>query len=185
MVTLISLWLPILISAVLVYALASVLYMATPLHSRDFAKLGDEDPVMDALRTQHAKRGQYMFPGALSSKEWSTPEWIEKANRGPVGLIFVLPSGTGMSRQLIFQGVLILAISFMAGYMGSTSLPLGAQYLEVFQVVGTATFLAHAAGHFTYSIWFGFSWKITWLRAFEGLFYGILTASIFGWLWPQ
>ncbi len=184
MVTILSLWLPILIASVLVYIVAVFLYMATPLHSRDFAKLRNEDAVMDVLRAQGVTQGQYMFPGAESNKDWSSPEWIEKADRGPVGLLFVHASGIGMLKQLVFQGIFVLVISTMAGYMGSASLPRGAEYLEVFQVVGTAAFLAHSAGHFVHAIWFGFSWKITWLRALEGLLYGVLTAGIFGWLWP-
>ena len=185
MVTILSLWLPILIASVLVYVVAAVLYMATPLHSKDFAKLQGEDAVMDVLRAQEVKQGQYMFPGAESKKEWSSPEWIEKANRGPVGLLFIHALGTSMSKQLTFQGIFVLAISIMAGYMGSASLPPGAEYLEVFQVVGTAAFLAHSAGPFTDAIWYGFSWKMAWVRALEGLLFGVLTAGVFGWLWPQ
>ena len=185
MVTLISLWLPILIASVLVYTLATILYMVLPIHSNDFAKLQDEDAVIDALRGQDVRRGQYMFPGAQSKEEWSSPEWIEKAKRGPVGLVFIMRPGISMSRQLIFQGLFILAISIMAGYMASASLPHGAEYLKVFQIAGTATFLGHAAGHFPNAIWHGFGWKLTWIRVFEGLLYALLTAGIFGWLWPQ
>lgn len=185
MVTILSLWLPILIASVLVYVVATMLYMVIPLHTKDFPSLQNEDAVMDVLRAQGVKQGQYMFPGAESKKEWSSPEWIEKANRGPVGLLFIHPPGTSMSKQLIFQGIFVLAVSIMAGYMGSASLPPGAEYLEVFQVVGTAAFLAHSAGAFTDSIWYGFSWRMTWVRAFEGLLFGALTAGVFGWLWPQ
>lgn len=185
MVTLLSLWLPILIASALVYVVAALLNTAIPLHSKDFAKFTNEDEVMDVLRKQGVKRGQYMFPGTESHAEYSSPEWTEKMNLGPVGLMFVMPSGTGMSRQLIFQGLYVVTISLMAGYMGSASLPPGVEYLEVFQVVGTAAFLAHSAGHFTHAIWYGFSWKVTWVRALEGLLYGALTAGVFGWLWPQ
>ena len=185
MVTILSLWLPILIASVLVYVVATMLYMVTPLHFKDFLKLQDEDAVMDVLRSQEIKHGQYMFPGMESKKEWTSPEWTDKANRGPVGLLFIHPPGIGMSKQLIFQGIFVLAISIMAGYMGSASLPPGAEYLDVFQVVGTAAFLAHSAGPFTDSIWYGFSWRMTWVRVFEGLLFALLTAGVFGWLWPQ
>ncbi len=185
MVTLISLWLPILIASVLVYITGIVLYMVLPFHSKHFAKLPDEDAVIDALRTQDVKLGQYMFPGAESREECTTPEWIEKTNQGPVGFLFVMPPGTSMSRHFIFHALFIFAISVMAGYMGSASLSPGAEYLEVFQVVGAATFLGHSFGHFPNAIWHGFSWKLTWIRVFEGLLYALLTAGIFAWLWPQ
>ena len=185
MVSLLSLWLPILISAALVYVAAFVLNAALPLHSKDFVKLPNEDAIMDALRAQEAQRGQYMFPGVESREEWNSPEWKEKANRGPVGILFIVRPGTSMSRQLIFEALFSLAVATAAGYVGTASLGPGTPYLEVFQVVGTAAFLAHSAGHITHAIWYGFSWKVTWIRVLEGLFYGALTAGVFGWLWPQ
>ena len=185
MISLLSLWLPILVSAALVYVAAFVLNAVIPLHSKDFLKLPNEDAIIDTVRAQEVQRGQYMFPGVESREEWNSPEWAEKANRGPVGILFVLPSGTGMSKQLIFQALYTLAISIMAGYMGTASLGPGTSYLGVFQVVGTAAFLGHSFGHFTHAIWYGFSWKVTWVRVFEGLLYGALTAGVFGWLWPQ
>ena len=185
MVSLLSLWLPILISAALVYVAAFVLNAALPLHSKDFVKLPNEDVIMDALRAQEAQRGQYMFPGVESREEWNSPEWKEKANQGPVGILFVLRPGTSMTKQLIFEAMFSLAVATAAAYMGTASLGPGTSYLEVFQVVGTAAFLAHSAGHITHAIWYGFSWKVTWIRVLEGLLYGALTAGVFGWLWPQ
>ena len=182
---LLSLWLPILIASALVYGVACLLYMVIPLHSKDFAKLEDEDGVIDALRDQNVRRGQYMLPGANSNEEYSSPEWIEKANRGPVGLIYIMSHGSSMLRPLIFQGFLIIAISITAGYVGSVTLLPGTDYLKVFQVVGAVAFLGHAAGQFNHAIWFGFNWKQTWIRALEGLLYGLLTGGVFGWLWPQ
>ena len=34
------------------------------------------------------------------------------------------------------------------------------------------------------SIWKGQSWSTTLKFVFDGLVYGLLTAGVFGWLWP-
>lgn len=46
-----SLWLPILLSAVFVFILSGVFHMALPWHKKDFQKVPEEDKVRDALRS--------------------------------------------------------------------------------------------------------------------------------------
>ena len=50
MVSLADLWLPILLSAVLVFVASSLIHMVLGWHRHDFKKFGAEDAVMDALR---------------------------------------------------------------------------------------------------------------------------------------
>ena len=50
MISLISLWLPILLSAVIVFIVSSIIHMLLPYHRSDFGKIPEEDKVMDALR---------------------------------------------------------------------------------------------------------------------------------------
>ena len=45
-----ALWLPILLSAVLVFVASSIIHMASPWHKSDYPKMPNEDGVMDALR---------------------------------------------------------------------------------------------------------------------------------------
>lgn len=68
MVPLADLWLPILVSGVLVFVVSSVIHMAIPLHRGDFAKLPGEDAIRSALRGQGISRGSYMFPFCGSMK---------------------------------------------------------------------------------------------------------------------
>ncbi len=51
-----ALWLPILLSAVIVFVASSVIHMATPWHKSDYPKLPNEDRVMDALRANGCVR---------------------------------------------------------------------------------------------------------------------------------
>ncbi len=50
MVPLLSLWLPILIGAAIVFVVSSIIHMVLGYHRNDFTKVADEDKVMDALR---------------------------------------------------------------------------------------------------------------------------------------
>ena len=50
MVSLLSLWMPILLSAVIVFFTSSFIHMLLPYHRKDYRKVPDEDPVMEALR---------------------------------------------------------------------------------------------------------------------------------------
>lgn len=43
MVTLSALWLPILLSAVIVFVASSIIHMAIPIHKNDYRQLPDED----------------------------------------------------------------------------------------------------------------------------------------------
>ena len=50
MVELSSLWLPILLSAVIVFVVSSIIHMVSPWHRSDYPKIANEEKVMDALR---------------------------------------------------------------------------------------------------------------------------------------
>ena len=58
------------------------------------------------------------------------------------------------------------------------------QRIAVFQIVGTVATLAYAGAAAIGSIWFGYLWSKTVKDIFDGIVYGLLTAGIFGWLWP-
>jgi hypothetical protein len=57
-----ALWLPILVSAVLVFVASSIMHMASPWHQADYPKLSNEQQVMDALRPLAIPPGDYFIP---------------------------------------------------------------------------------------------------------------------------
>src|SRR5258708_35628203 len=88
-----ALWIPILLSAVIVFVASSILHMVLPYHKSDYRKLPDEDKVVDALRAAGVTPGPvYHFPHT-THKETKSPEVVEKVKRGPIGLLTVIPSG--------------------------------------------------------------------------------------------
>lgn len=185
MVSLSALWLPILVSAVVVFVISSLVHMALRYHANDFRKLPDEDGVMNALRPFAVPPGEYMFPRAGSMKEMGTPEYAAKHKAGPVALITVLPPGKmSMTSSLVIWFVYGGVISVFAAYVAGRALAPGAQALEVFRFAGTTAFLGYAVAQWQNSIWFGRAWSTTLKNTFDGLLYGLATGAVFGWLWP-
>jgi hypothetical protein len=186
MVTLTTLWLPILLSAVIVFVASSIMHMVLPYHKSDYRKLPDEDRVTDAMRSAGVTRGPAYFFPYFSFKEMKSAPVIEKLKRGPVGLLTVLPSGPpAMGKNLVQWFVYCMVISLFAAYLASRTLTLGTGFPEVFRVIGTVAFLGYGAAHAQESIWSGRSWIVTLNHIFDGLIYALLTAGAFGWLWPK
>ena len=65
MVSVLSLLIPIALSAVLVFIASSIIHMATPLHKNDLKRLPNEDGVMNALRPFNLPPGDYGLPRPL------------------------------------------------------------------------------------------------------------------------
>lgn len=186
MTALSALWLPILVSAVLVFIASSVIHMFLPWHKNDFPKMPNEEKAMDALRPLAIPPGDYMVPHCSGSKEMRSPEFAEKMKRGPVMIVTVRPNGMfGMGKNLVQWFIYCAAIGLFAGYVASRALPSGTPYLRVFQLVGATAFLAYSASLWPMSIWYSRSWMTTFKSTVDGLIYALLTAGAFGWLWPR
>ena len=185
MVPLTALWLPILLSAVIVFIASSIMHMFLPYHRSDYQRLPEEDKVLSMLRPIGLKRGLYVFP-FCTHKEMNTPAAIEKYNQGPVGMLTMFPSGPPvMPKFLGMWFVYCLLIGFFVAYLTGRTVAPGTPYLAVFRVAGTAAFLAYGVGHLSNSIWAGQPWSVTMKHVLDGLVFGLLTAGTFGWLWPR
>jgi hypothetical protein len=49
-VSILALWLPILVASVIVFVVSSILHMMLPFHRSDYARLQNEDDVMETMR---------------------------------------------------------------------------------------------------------------------------------------
>lgn len=187
MVALTALWLPILLAAFFVFVASSVIHMFLPYHRSDFGKVPSEDGVMEALRRFEIPPGDYVVPHAGGDPEvMKSEEFREKARKGPVAFMTVLPSGDpfAMGAQLAQWFVYCLLVSVVAAYVASRAVALGGDYLDVFRFAGTTAFAAYALALPQRSIWFKTSWSTTMKSMMDGLIYALLTAGTFGWLWP-
>ncbi len=63
MISITVLWLPILLSTVIVFSASFIMHIVLAYHKSDYRKLPDEDRVTDALRSAGATPGPaYFFP---------------------------------------------------------------------------------------------------------------------------
>ena len=186
MVSIGALWLPILLSAVLVFVVSAVIHMVLKYHNSDYRQFPNEDAVRAAIRSGNPAPGQYVTPYVMDMKLMNTPEVKQKFTEGPVGLMLLRkPGPANMGPQLLQWFLFTLVVSFFVAYVASHVFGAGAAYLEVFRIVGATAFLAYAAGEVPAAIWMGKPWAVVLKDVFDGLVYGLVTAGTFGWLWPR
>ncbi len=185
MVPLAALWLPILLSAVIVFIASSIMHTVLTYHRSDYRQLPDEDNLLAKLRAANLTRGMYVFPYCLP-KDMKTPAAIEKYKKGPVGFMTIFPNGQPVLAKFLVQWfIYLLVVGLFVAYLTGHTVAQGAHYLAVFRVAGTAAFLSYGLGHLSDGIWKGQTWSATMKDVVDGLIYSLLTAGVFGWLWPR
>jgi hypothetical protein len=185
MVTIVSLWLAILISAVLVWIISALVWTVLPHHKSDYQALPDEEAALNALRPQNLAPGQYNMPHVPSMGQMNEPEVRQKFEAGPVGFLTVVPNGVpSMGMNMMLSVIYYLVISIFVAYLTSRTLAPGADYLAVFRVAGTTAWLAYGWAIIPDAIWFGRPWSAVVKHLIDSLVYALFTAGVFGWLWP-
>ena len=185
MVSIVSLWLPILLSAVAVFLISSIIHMVFQYHKNDFVKLPSEEQVMDDLRKHNIPPGDYHFPRANDMKDFKSPEYMEKMKQGPVGMLTMMESGPpNMGGQLFLWFIYSIIVGIIAAYIAGHAVQPGEGYLSVFRFVGCTAFACYSIALMQNSIWYKRNWGATVKSMFDGLIYALFTAGIFGWLWP-
>jgi len=188
MVGIFSLWLPILLAGVAVFLTSSVVHMLLPHHRKDFRRVPDEDGVMAALRRFDIPPGDYMTPCAEGDPAaMKTPEFKAKAEAGPIVVMTVMPKGSfseGMGKTMVVWFLFCVLVSFFTAYAAELALAPGAHYMAVFRFTGTVAFGFYALGEWPRSIWYKASWATTLKSTADSFVYGLMTAGVFGWLWP-
>ncbi len=177
-----SLWIPVLVSAALCWFAGALIWMVLPHHKSDYGKVDDEDAAREALRS--LEPGQYNIPHIADPSNISDED-RRKFEVGPVAFLTVVGSGSlSMGKNLVQQIVYYVVVATIIAYLASSMLPTGASYLKVFQVTGVAAWLAYGFSGIQDSIWFGKPWASSAKTLFDALIYALLTAGVFGWLWP-
>ena len=186
MVPILSLWLPILVAAILVFVASSVIHMALGYHANDYAKLPDEEGVMNALRPFNIPPGEYHMPKPDSMKQWSEPDFVARMEAGPMAMMTVVPNGVPkMGGQLAQWFVYSVLVGVFAAYVASRAVGSSPEYLDVFRFTGATAFFCYVVAGWQASIWYKRAWSTTLKNTFDGLIYAVLTAGAFGWLWPS
>jgi hypothetical protein len=185
MVSLLSLWLPIVLAGAAVFFISSLMHMLLKYHQSDFKSLPDQDRVMAALRPFNIQPGDYFMPYSRDMKERGAADFQEKFKNGPVGTMTIMPNGApAMGGSLVMWYGYAVIVSIFVAYVTALAVPAGGDYLMVFRIAGTVAFVGYSLALMQNSIWYKRNWTATLKSMFDGLIYALLTAGVFGWLWP-
>jgi hypothetical protein len=180
-----SLWVPVVVSAVVVFVASWILHVVLKYHKADYRPLPDEEAVRHALAKGDPAPGLYVTPHCADMKQMQEPAIKERYVKGPVAMITVLPKGLPVMPKLLglWFGFNLL-VSFVAAYVARHTLQPGPGGTLVMQVTGTVAFVAYALGHLSDSIWKGQPWGNTARALLDGAIYAVLTGLTFRLLWP-
>ncbi len=182
-----ELWLPIVLSTVIVFIASAVLWMALPLHKAEFNKPPNEDAVLDLVREQGLEPGQYFLPYCQDMGSHKDPAFLEKWKRGPWLMMTVMHQAPNFGKSLITWFIYQLVLCAIIAYAAAASLGFAQdhEYLKVFQVVGVIALLGQAGMCIQDTIWKGSAWRPSITKLVDGVVYALLIAGVFAWLWPS
>ena len=185
MLFLTALWLPILLSAVLVFIASSIMHMVLPYHKSDYRQLPDEDKLLATLRPAGLQRGLYIFP-FCTHKDMNSPAIQEKYKLGPVGMLTVFPSAPPvMPKFLAMWFAYCLIIGVFVAYLAAHSTSHYSPSLIIFRNASIPAFLAYGVVNLSNGIWKGQPWSMTIKEVIDGVVYAAITGASFACLWPR
>lgn len=185
MVSLTSLLVPIVLSAALVFLASFILHMVIPFHRNDIKKVPQEDELLAAIRGFNLPAGDYAAPHADSPAAMKDPAFLEKRAKGPTVIMTTAPGAPPpMSTTLTKWFIYCVVVSLFCAYIASRTLAVGTDYLQVFRIVGTTAFMGYALALLQTWIWWMKDGGATFRSMVDGLAYALLTAGVFGWMWP-
>jgi len=180
-----ALLVPILVTTIVVFFLSALVHMAPLWHRNDYPALPDQERFRAAVGPLDIPPGDYMVPRCEKMSEMKGEAFQQKITEGPNMILTVLPRGEmGMGAQLGKWFVHVLIVTLFAAYVAGAALPPGAEYLSVFRFAGTTAFAAYVLAVWPMSIWFRRGTGLALKESLDGLIYALITAGIFGAMWP-
>ncbi len=177
---LVSLLVPVALSAVALFFASFLSWMILQLHEKDWRKLAREEELMNALRPLDIPPGNYMFPRTENPKDQQSPEFQAKWEAGPRGVVTFFDK-VSMGANLGLTFVYFLVAAFCLAYLATLALPAGAPFMQVFRFVTTAAFMTFFAAIVPHAVWF--KCRIVG-HLVESIAYAALVGAIFGAMWP-
>ena len=180
-----SLWLSVLVSAVVVFLASSIIHMALKYHKADIKPLPNEDAVRDAVAKGNPSPGLYFSPYCADHGQMNDPAMKKKLDAGPVMMITMLPKGApNMPKLLGLWFAFSVLVSFTAAYIARHTLQPGADGMLVCRITGAVAFAGYGLSHVSDSIWKGQPWGNTARALLDAVIYAVLTGLTFRMLWP-
>lgn len=183
---LLSLWLPILLSAVIVFIISSVLHMVIKWHASDYNGFANEEAVRTAIRAGNPAPGRYVVPFCKDMKAMGSEAMLQKYREGPVGHFTLGPAGVPALGKFLGQWFAwALVVSTVAAYLAARVYGLDHSHAHsAAKLVGAVTFIAHGFGTVTESIWSMRPWSTSVKYLIDSALYGLGAGAVFLWLWP-
>lgn len=179
-----SLWLPVLVSAVVVFFLSSLAHMVLKHHRADYKPFPREDGLAAALRPIPPP-GVYMLPHCGDSSAMKDPKFLKRYEEGPNALVTVLRNGPPAMGKLLLQWfALCVLISFIVAYIARHTLLPGAPGMLVMQITGAVAFAGYGLGYVQDGIWKGIPWANALRGMADAVVYALATGLCFRLLWP-
>lgn len=176
-----TLWQPILASAVIAFVAGAAIWMVMPWHKSEWSKTADEEGVRRAL--QGLSPGLYNVPHCPDQAALKDPAMQQKFKDGPLAFITIVRSGLpSMGPKLVMMFGYNLLVAIVCAYFVSRTLAPDAEYLAIFRISGAVAFVAYGMAFVQDSIWFGRPWSATVKTFLDALIYSLLTGGVFGWL---
>lgn len=180
------LW-PTLLATVAVFIVSSLIHTVSPWHKSDYPSVPDEDAFRKAVGGLRIPPGDYFVPKPASRAEMRSPEFLAKLTEGPRVIMTVLPNGYGsMAKPLIGWLIYCLVVTIIAGHVAFGVLhDRNPSYRDIFHTVALTAFAGYSLALWQARIWFEKSLSVTIKGTIDGLIYAIVTAGVFGYMWPR
>jgi len=178
-----ALWLPVLVSAVLVFIASSIIHMVMPWHKNDYRTVPNQDAAMDAIRPLAIPPGDYMIPRPTTRDGMKSPEFAEKLKKGPVLMLTVMPNGPWtMGSTFVYWFLYLVLVAALAGHVAWGAHIHGDHKAALFHTVALTAFGGYSLGLWQLSIWYRRAWSTTLKSTFDGVIYALITGATFVWL---
>ncbi len=182
---LLSLWLPILVAAIGVFVASSLVHMVFKWHNPEYRGLPNEDAVRDVVRAGNLSPGLYITPKCNDMKDMASEAMIKKYTEGPVAFITVMPNGApNMGRALGLWFVFNVFAATVIAAIALSVMPALTDGHAAAHLIGILTFIAYGFGSLQDFIWMGKPLSSMLKYELDALFYAVVSALAFWWLWP-
>ena len=183
---LLALWLPILLSAGVVFIISSLIHMVIKWHAPDYRGFPNEDAVRAAIRAGSPAPGRYVLPWCSDMKAMGSEAMLARYREGPVGHVTLAPAGApSIGRSLGQWFVLSLLVAATAALVASQAYGLDpARSGAAALLIGIVSFVAHGFGTLSESIWMARPWSSSIKYILDAALYAAGSAAVFYWLWP-
>jgi hypothetical protein len=178
------LWLPILLSAVVVFALSAASHMLAPWRKNEVGHIPGQQAVQAAVRD--LPPGQYAFPADPDPKQRATRQSMERWAAGPSGWLTMVPRGPmGMGRNMALSFLVNVAVALLAAYVAAFTLGEAPGRLTILRLVSTVGVLSYGVAQIYFSIWYARPWKAYAADLLDAVVQAFAMAAVFACLWPR